>query len=100
MRHPLLNPQSTHYSPAGVASAIELYEKQATVQEGIGFCKGNLFKYSYRLEKKNQRQDDLAKIETYENYLRLLMMLPSHAPNASIFDALTAFGIEVEYEIL
>ena len=72
--HPLINKDSSHYDK-GKKSAIEELEKQLTVTEMIGFCKGNIFKYRYRLEDKGQKEIDLKKIQTYENYLKLLERL-------------------------
>ena len=72
--HPLINKDSSHYDK-GKKSAIEELEKQLTVTEMIGFCKGNIFKYRYRLEDKGQKESDLKKIQTYENYLKLLERL-------------------------
>ena len=72
--HPLINKDSPHYD-TGKKSAIEELEKRLTVTEMIGFCKGNIFKYRYRLEHKGNKESDLKKIETYENYLKLLERL-------------------------
>jgi hypothetical protein len=69
--HPLINKESAHYDTEKT-SAIEEMEKLLTVTEMIGFCKGNIFKYQYRAEHKGQRESDIKKIETYENYLNLL----------------------------
>lgn len=72
--HPLINKSSLHYD-TGKTSAIEELEKVLTVTEMIGFCKGNIFKYQYRLEEKGQKESDLAKIKTYKAYLSLLEQL-------------------------
>jgi len=69
--HPLINKESAHYD-TGKTSAIEELEKVLTVTEMIGFCKANIFKYQYRLEEKGQKESDIKKIRTYENYLSLL----------------------------
>jgi len=69
--HPLINKESSHYD-TGKTSAIEELEKVLTVTEMIGFCKANIFKYRYRLEEKGQKDSDIKKIRTYENYLSLL----------------------------
>ena len=70
MIHPLLNAASTHYQDE--KSAIELLEETATLGEQIGWCKGNIFKYKYRQDKKGQKESDLIKIKTYEDYLQFL----------------------------
>ena len=72
--HPLINQDSAHYDAKG-KSAIELLEEQLTVIEMIGFCKGNIFKYKYRAEHKGQKDSDIKKIQTYENYLNFLVTL-------------------------
>jgi hypothetical protein len=72
--HPLINKDSAHYD-TGNTSAIEELEKELTVTEMIGFCKANIFKYKYRLENKGQKESDLQKIKTYEDYLLLLLRL-------------------------
>ena len=72
--HPLINKEAAHYD-TGKTSAIEELEKVLTVTEMIGFCKANIFKYRYRLEVKGQKESDLTKIKTYENYLEVLLKL-------------------------
>jgi len=72
--HPLINKESSHYD-TGKTSAIEELEKVLTVTEMIGFCKANIFKYQYRLDEKGQKESDLQKIKTYEDYLTLLLRL-------------------------
>ena len=72
--HPLINKESSHYD-TNETTAIEELEKRLTVTEMIGFCKANIFKYQYRLEDKGQKESDLVKIKTYEDYLELLLRL-------------------------
>ncbi len=72
--HPLINKESSHYD-TNETTAIEELEKRLTVTEMIGFCKANIFKYSYRMDKKGQKESDLVKIKTYEDYLELLLRL-------------------------
>ena len=72
--HPLINKESAHYD-TGKTSAIEELEKVLTVTEMIGFCKANIFKYQYRLDDKGQKESDIKKIRTYEEYLKLLTQL-------------------------
>lgn len=70
-KHPLINKDSSHYDQGEKPAILEL-EEQLTIQEMIGFCKANIFKYNYRKEHKGQKESDDKKIETYENYLALL----------------------------
>ena len=72
--HPLINKESSHYD-TGKTNAIEELEKQLTVTEMIGFCKANIYKYKYRMDHKGQKESDRKKIETYKNYLSVLLQL-------------------------
>jgi len=73
MKHPLVNSDSKHYNNNGHQTIYDL-EQVLTIREMIGFCKGNIFKYKSRLGKK-EGSNDLKKIKTYENYLKLLQSL-------------------------
>ena len=68
MIHPLINPDSTYYEDDGRIAIKEL-EKTALLSEQLGWCKGNIFKYEFRKNKKGQK---IIKIETFKNYLQLL----------------------------
>ena len=70
--HPLINPSQLHYDADGKQPAIQILEKTMTVAEMIGACKFSMFKYRYRQNLKGQKASDLIKIETYENYLKVL----------------------------
>jgi len=84
MKHPLLNPDSPHYDTDCMPSIYEL-EKELTLAESIGWCKGNILKYKLRLGKKStidhfdseaeRKAKDIKKIETYEAYRDLLMRI-------------------------
>lgn len=74
--HPLINPQSTHYIKDGKQS-IEEIENELSVDGMIAACTFNIRKYSLRLESKGQKESDLKKIETYENYKALLLEMKS-----------------------
>jgi len=69
--HPLINPNSSHYDTQE-KTAIEHLEDQLTVREMIGFCKGNIYKYTYRKEHKGAKEADEEKIKTYVNYMAVL----------------------------
>lgn len=95
--HPLINKDSVHYEAEG-KPAIELLEEQLTVVEMIGFCRGNIFKYKYRADHKGQKESDMKKIETYENYLKLLETTWALTLGAkSVKDALEELGIKLKY---
>lgn len=67
--HPLLNPDITHYNTTSGAIAIKELEKQLTVNQMIGWCKGNIFKYEFRKELKGKQEEDKTKIKTFKKYL-------------------------------
>lgn len=95
--HPLINQESKHYDAEG-KTAIELLEEQLTVSEMIGFCKGNIFKYKYRADHKSQKDSDMKKIETYENYLYLLRHVNAMTLSApSVKDAFKKLEIKFRY---
>ena len=98
MKHPLVNSNSHHYLING-KQAIQTIEEQLTVTEMIGACKFNISKYRQRLETKGQKESDLKKIETYQNYLSLLEeMLHTHDINHMIvIDAYRQCGINLTY---
>ena len=73
--HKLIDSQSPHYDTEDEKSAIELMEEEITIVEMIGYCKGNIFKYKYRLNKKGQKASDIIKIVKYTNYLKELTLL-------------------------
>ena len=96
LTHPLINPDSAHYD-RGKYSAIETLEYLATVLEQIGWCKGNIFKYNYRVGHKGTPEQDMKKKETFEAYLALLESLPAGVANMKVVNAYDALGIEMVY---
>lgn len=94
--HPLINPKSSHYDN-GKKTAIEELEEELTVQEMIGYCKGNIKKYSYRLEEKGQKESDLIKIQTYEAYLRVLKSIYAIHRSFIVKSAFAIAGIKFRY---
>jgi hypothetical protein len=99
MIHPLINKNSAHYD-AGGKTAIEELEEMLTLREMIGFCKGNIKKYSYRADHKGQKSDDLKKIETYRNYLDFLYTLVGiYEDDASVKEVHDREKIKMEYKI-
>ena len=96
--HPLINADSPHYDGQDT-SAIEELEKILTVTEMMGFCKANIFKYEWRLDKKGQMDQDLKKIITYKNYLSLLSILSDmDCPDDIVSLALEKAMIPLKYK--
>lgn len=101
MKHPLLNAKSSHYDKNG-EPAIKGLEKEQTVIEQIGWCKGNIYKYKYRQDHKGQKESDLEKIEDYTRYKNFLCELRIHNQYIEVMtvsDAYRHLGIEMEYEV-
>ena len=97
MKHPLLNPQSKHYDTGNKASIYD-FEKTKTPLEMDSVCDFEIFKYKRRLGKKAQfgttmeaiKQSDLKKIETWENYKKLLSTLTNRTSS-------TRYAIDAQY---
>jgi hypothetical protein len=74
--HPLINQEdSPHYDREDGKVAIEEMEKVMNIREMIGFCRGNLFKYDWRLGDKDSEDVERRKIKTYQNYRAVLYRL-------------------------
>lgn len=74
--HPLLNPNSTHYEDEDKVSIQEM-EKEMSVIEMIGYCKGNIFKYEFRKHNKGALEADEVKKKTHEAYMAVLKDMSS-----------------------
>jgi hypothetical protein len=72
--HPLINPESKHYSMFDGVEAITRMEQLFTTEELMTWAKLTSFKYRLRVGKKEQvdSQSDIKKIITYENYYKYL----------------------------
>lgn len=80
MKHPLLNPNSKHYQKEGCKPAIQELEEQLNIYECLGYARGNIIKYSYRIDQKGQVKSDAEKLKTYEKYFYFLLdILPNIA---------------------
>ena len=114
MKHPLLNPKSKHYQKAGCKPAIQELEERLNIYECIGYAKGNINKYSYRIDQKGQEKTDAEKIETYEKYQLLLETVLARVTHymkwepkdilnfllkTPMCDIYSLFGIEIDYEL-
>lgn len=71
--HPLINPASPHYDREDGKVGIEEAEKKINIQEMIGACKFNIFKYDFR--EKGCDEEDEIKRRTYQRYLDELLYL-------------------------
>lgn len=95
--HPLLNPNSTHYEDEGRVSIQEM-EKEMTVIEMVGYCKGNIFKYEFRKFNKGALEADIEKMRTHEAYMRVLKDMASLSlDNHFVADALKMTKREFAY---
>ena len=93
MKHPLINQQvGKHYGDYKSNDIFEI-EKELTVAEMIGACKFNILKYASRQDKKGQKESDLKKIKTYQDYLELLQSIDVKLRHCSVAYALNESGI-------
>jgi hypothetical protein len=97
MLHPLLTKGANkHYDTKGKVTIQEL-EKELTVIEMIGYCKGNIFKYNSR--KKGSDMEDAIKADKYDNYLTHLQTLPSVFALEKVGISWVAMGLNWSYEV-
>jgi len=72
IKHPLVNSKSKHYThPEGVES-IEYLEKMFTKEEMMVWTKITAMKYRMRIGKKDSIEEEMEKINGYENYYSYL----------------------------
>ena len=64
MDHDEVNHPS-HYTKNGSIECIEAIQASMDLEDFRGYCKGNILKYLWRYESKNNPQQDLAKAEWY-----------------------------------
>lgn len=98
--HPLINPDSPHYDKEDGKVAIEELEKELSIREMIGFVKGNIFKYKWRMGAKDSEQKETRKIETYVAYQNELYgLLPLGIDDRiSVYQAWEIAGKEWQYK--
>lgn len=75
VNHPLLNPESSHYSMADGIEAIERMEQMYTTQELMAWAKITAMKYRLRIGKKDSPDKEIKKIKTFEDYYSYLSKL-------------------------
>ncbi len=98
MTHPLINPASTHYKQNGKQSIQDIEEK-LTVDDMVGACTFNVMKYTLRLETKGQKEADLKKMKTYQDYKDLLLNMKSkhNCGCMMVREAYRFCGIDISY---
>ena len=72
IKHPLLNPESKHYTMIGGIEAISLMEMMFTTEELMTWAKLTSMKYRLRIGNKDDVVKEAKKIETYEAYYNYL----------------------------
>jgi len=97
MIHPLLNPNATHYENEGDFPDIYEIEKKMTVCHGIGWCIGNINKYSRRKNKKGQHDADLIKIKDFKRYKEFLVGVPASMKDKRIREVIDKHYKEIRY---
>jgi len=71
-QHPLLNPESKHYSMVDDVEAIERMEQMYSVEDRMAWAKLTAMKYRLRIGNKDDVAKEAEKIATYEAYYRYL----------------------------
>jgi len=72
MKHPLINPDSSHYDSTA-KSAIEEFEETYSIEELLAWSKLTKAKYDHPARAaKGQVESDKRKSETFSNYMKLL----------------------------
>jgi hypothetical protein len=100
MKHPLLNPNSKHYDDDNGKPTIIDLEQKLTLEQMIGACLFNIYKYEARKDKKGQRTSDEQKIITYRKYLEYLLGLERRMYQYGYQDKATKHTVKVTRKIL
>ena len=72
MKHPLLNPESTHYSMVDGVEAVERLEQMYSKEELQIWATITAMKYRLRIGNKDNVQKEADKIKTFEDYVTYL----------------------------
>ena len=75
MKHPLLNPESTHYQMFDGVEAIERLEQMFSKEELATWARVTAFKYRLRIGNKDNVEKEVTKILGYEAYYEYLKEL-------------------------
>lgn len=71
--HPLLNPNSSHYSMVDGVEAVTRLEQMYTKEELAIWSKITAMKYRLRIANKDEVTKEAEKIVTYEDYYKYLI---------------------------
>jgi hypothetical protein len=72
-QHPLINPDSTHYTIMG-DNFIDIIERMFTREELMAWAKITVWKYRARIGNKDDIDKEIKKIKTYEDYYNYLAL--------------------------
>jgi hypothetical protein len=72
VEHPLLNPDSKHYSMVDNIEAITRMEQMYSIEELMVWANLTAMKYRLRIGKKDGADKEVKKIATYEAYYKYL----------------------------
>ncbi len=72
MKHPLLNPESTHYKMVDGVEAIERLEQMYSVEHLQIWATITAMKYRLRIGHKDEPYKEMNKIKTFEDYVKYL----------------------------
>ena len=72
MTHPLLSPDSPHYSMIDGVEAVERLETMYPPEEMMIWAKITAMKYRLRIGNKDDVRKEAAKIKTFEEYYKYL----------------------------
>jgi hypothetical protein len=72
MIHPLINPDSPHYSMVDGVEAIERIEQMYSKEDIMAWCKISAMKYRLRIGNKDDVLKEATKIKGFEAYYRYL----------------------------
>ena len=96
--HPLTNPDAKHYD-ANEEPTIQRMERELTINELIGACKFNLFKYNDRQDHKGQKKKDIEKIIDYHAFLKFLEEIEDMGLGDDIAEnAYKYLGLNIKYD--
>ena len=67
-KHPLLNPESTHYQMVDGIESVERLEQMYSREDMLAWAKITAMKYRMRIGNKDDSNKEAVKIRTYEDY--------------------------------
>ena len=72
MKHPLINPESTHYQMIDGVESVERLEQMYTRTQMLAWACVTAMKYRMRIGNKDDSNKEAVKIRTYEDYYKYL----------------------------